>query len=185
MSAAADVLALLDVRPATLGTGQLVCVDGPSGSGKTTLAERLLDLSVLGEAAVVRLDDLYDGWHGLSTVESQLAGLLEPLAAGAPGHYRRYDWHAGRFAGTVTVDPVPLLVLEGVGSGSARFAELVTVLVWVEAPLDVRRRRGLARDGDSFAPHWESWAKAERDHFAAQRTRERADLIVDGTRGLA
>ena len=52
--------------------------------------------------------------------------------------------------------PRPLLVLEGVGSGRPRVADLVTVLVWVEAPHDVRLARGLERDGDDVAPHWDS-----------------------------
>ena len=73
-------------------------------------------------------------------------------------------------------------MLEGVGSGASRFAELVTVLVWVEAPHDLRMQRGLARDGDAFAPHWEQWAVDEAELFARERTRERADLVVDGTR---
>jgi hypothetical protein len=44
-------------------------------------------------------------------------------------------------------------------------------------------RRGLERDGDAFAPHWEAWAAAEAAHFAEHRTRDRADVVVDGTGG--
>ena len=166
---------LLGSRPPTLGAGRLLCVDGPSGSGKTTLAE---SVAALVPARVVHMDDLYEGWDGLPTVDAQLEGLLRPLAAGEPGTYRRWDWVAGGWAETVTVDPVPLLVLEGVGSGSTRVADLVTVLVWVEAAYDVRMRRGLERDGEAFAPYWESWMAQEVDHYAEHRTRERADLVV-------
>ena len=42
--------------------------------------------------------------------------------------------------------------------------------------------RGIARDGDAFAPHWEQWAQDEAALFARERTRERADLVVDATR---
>lgn len=125
------------------------------------------------------MDDLFPGWDGLPQVADQLSGLLRPLAEGRPGSYRRYDWHEARFAETVAVPPAELLVIEGVGSGSRVVADLVTVLVWVEAPYDVRMRRGIERDGDAFAPHWEAWADAERTHFAAERTRERADLVVE------
>jgi hypothetical protein len=76
------------------------------------------------------------------------------------------------------VEPAPLLILEGVGSGSLVVADLVTVLVWVEAARDVRMQRGIERDGEAFAPHWEAWAVAEKEHFARQGTRVRADLIV-------
>ncbi len=176
MTEAADaVLELALDRAPTLGTGRLVCVDGPAGSGKTTLAKAL-------GAPTVHMDDLYEGWSGLDRVDAQLEGLLRPLATGAAGGYRRFDWDAGAFAETVVIAPVPLLVLEGVGSGSSRFEDLQTVLVWVEAPYDVRMARGIARDGDAFAPHWEQWAQDEAALFARERTRERADLVVDASR---
>ena len=65
--------------------------------------------------------------------------------------------------------PVPLLVLEGVGSGSLVVADLVTVLVWIEAPRDVRMARGIERDGEAFAPYWETWA-AERGRRTSRDT---------------
>lgn len=171
---ARTVLDLLHARPATLGDGRLVCLDGPSGSGKTTLATALARLAP--GCRVVHMDDLFEGWAGLPTVDAQLGGLLRPLAEGRPGSYRRYDWEDGRYAETVTVDPAPLLVLEGVGSGSLGIADLATVLVWIDAAYDVRMRRGITRDGEAFAPYWTAWATAEDEHFNRQRTRERADL---------
>jgi uridine kinase len=177
--AAAVALELARSRPPTLGAGRLICVDGPAGSGKTTLAQELADLAPA--ARVVHMDDLYPGWDGLPLVDAQLESLLRPLAAGQDGSYRRYDWHMGRFAETVSMPPVDLLVVEGVGSGSSRIEDLVTVLVWVQAPYDTRMRRGIERDGDAFAPHWEAWARAEDNLFARERTAERADLAVDGT----
>jgi hypothetical protein len=126
------------------------------------------------------MDDLYPGWTGLPEVDAQLDDLLRPLAQGCPGSYRRFDWVAGEFAEEVVVDPAPLLVLEGVGCGASRFASLVTLLVWIDAPHDLRMKRGVARDGDAFAPHWEQWAKDEARVFARERTRDRADVTVDG-----
>ena len=175
--AAETLLDLAGRRPATLGDGRLICVDGPAGSGKTTLAAAILALAP--GARVVHMDDLYDGWDGLPRVAAQLDTLLGPLADGEPGHYRRYDWHAAAYAETVTVPPGDLLVLEGVGSGSARHAGLTTALAWVEAPAGLRLRRGIARDGEGMRAEWERWQVAELEHFARERTRERADLVVD------
>ena len=155
-----------------------MCVDGPAGSGKTTLAAAL---GGLAGAPVVHMDDLYDGWDGLPRLTEQLDTLLLPLAGGSPGSYRRYDWERGAYAETVTVAPVPLLVLEGVGSGSLPHAGRCTVLVWVEAPDDVRLDRGLARDGAALEPQWRRWMGDEAAHLAEHRTRERADVLVDGT----
>ena len=172
------MLELVDQRPPTLGRGRLLCVDGPAGSGKTTLAE---EIRAITGAPVVQMDDLYEGWEGLPQVGRQLAGLLRPLAERLPGSYRRYDWDAGAFAETVTVEPTELLVLEGVGSGCRMHDDLIGVLVWVEAPYDLRMRRGIHRDGEAFAPHWKAWAEAEQVLFARHRTRQRADLVVDGS----
>lgn len=169
-SDASRVLDLTRSRPPTIGTGRLICVDGPAGSGKTTLA------ATLG-APVIHMDELFEGWSGLGTVDAHLDTLLRPHVSGHSGSYRRYDWLAGEYAETVVVPPADLLVLEGVGSGSLTVADLVTVLVWIEAPHDVRMARGIARDGDAFAPHWEMWAAEETEHFVQNRTRERADLL--------
>jgi uridine kinase len=180
VNAPESVLALLADRPATLGEGRLLCIDGPAGSGKTTLATAVAE-GHQDTSRIVHMDDLYPGWSGLPQVDDQLEGLLIPLGEGRPGSYRRYDWVAGEYAETVAVPPVPLLILEGVGSGADRFAALQTVLVWVEAPHDLRMHRGIERDGDAFAPHWEQWAKDEQQLFAREATRDRADLRVDGT----
>jgi uridine kinase len=175
-SEAGRVLSLALARPPTLGSGRLVCVDGPSGSGKTTLALELARLSA--GVRVVHMDALYDGWGGLPRVDVQLATLLTPLAADRPGSYLRYDWHAAAYAETVTVPPVPLLVLEGVGSWFPAFADLVTLLVWVEATPEERLARALERDGAAYEAELRQWAVDEQDHFVQTGARERADLVV-------
>lgn len=171
-----EVLRLLGERPATLGAGRLLCVDGPSGSGKTTLA-RAVSRRVAG-SRVVHLDALYDGWDGLPRLDAALEPLLGPLALGERGRYRRYDWAAGRYAGWVDVPPRELLVLEGVGAWSPAFADLVSVLVWVEAAPGERLARAVARDGAAMAPRLRAWAAAEGRHFARTGARARADLLV-------
>lgn len=179
LEAARLVLDVARARRPTLGETRLVSVDGPAGSGKTTLAGTIAALEP--GARVVHMDDLYDGWTGLDTVARQLSTLVRPLAAGKPGFYRRYDWHRAEFVETVDVEPPPLLVLEGVGSGRAELATFITVLVWVSAPRSLRRERGLTRDGEQMAPQWDGWMRQEDAHFAGQRTAERADVLVDGT----
>ena len=180
MDEAALVLDLVRSRPPTLGRGRLVSIDGPAGAGKTTLAAAVASLAP--GALVIHMDDLYEGWDGLPEVGRQLAGLLRPLAERLPGSYRRYDWDAGAFAETVTVEPTDLMVLEGVGSGCRMHDDLIGVLVWVDAPYELRMRRGIERDGEAFAPHWKAWAEAEGAMFARHCTRQRADLVVDGSR---
>lgn len=127
---------------------------------------------------VVHLDDLLDGWGGLRGVAERLDPLLLPLSRGEVGSYERYDWHAGRFVEHVDVTPGPLLVVEGVGAGSLRHADLCTALVWVEVDDALRLRRGLERDGETARAHLERWHEDERALFVDERTRERADVVV-------
>jgi hypothetical protein len=174
------VLALAMEREPTLGLGRLVCVDGPAGSGKTTLAD---EIGELRRAPVIHMDDLFEGWGGLPGIADQLDSLLLPLAGGRSGSYRRWDWPGNTWAETVLVPPAPLLVLEGVGSGSLAHAGLITVLAWVEVPYDLRMARGLERGGVGVAEHWERWAADEQEHFERERTPERADVRLDGRVG--
>jgi uridine kinase len=171
--------------PPALGGTRLVCVDGPAGSGKTTFAGRFaaaLRAGALGTSvSVVHMDDLYAGWTLTGAVARLSAGVLRPLAGGGAGAYHRYDWAAGRFApDPVPVPATPVLVVEGCGSGARVLAPWTTVLIWVEAPPGVRLARGLARDGAGLEGQWRRWQVTEAAAFAAEGTRARAGLRIDG-----
>lgn len=168
---------------ARLGPVRLVCVDGPAGSGKSTFAAALVAHLTDGGtgAAVLHLDDLYAGWSGLDgdLAPRLSAQVLEPLRRGWSGRYQRYDWLGERFADWVDVPVPPVLVVEGCGAGREDVAVDATLLVWVEAPADLRLDRGLERDGAAMRPQWERWMRDEQSHFARERTAERADIRLD------
>ena len=177
----ADLAARVRALPGRAGA-TVVAVDGPSGSGKTTLAARLAD--ALGSVPVVHLDDLYPGWDGLDAVVPRLVdGVLAPLAAGRDGAYRRWDWAACEDGAAVPVPAVPLLVVEGAGAASRAAAPHLAVVVWLDGPPEWRRRRALARDGATYAPHWQRWAAQEQVHFAREGTRARADVALEAEPG--
>jgi uridine kinase len=164
--------------PARAGSTRVVAVDGPGGSGKSTLAARLARLL---KAPVVHMDDLYPGWDGLAAAGPLLRDwVLEPLARGRPVRYQRYDWSLDAYRDWVDVPAADVLVVEGCASGSRIVAPFLTVMLWVEAPRDVRFARGIERDGEAYRPLWERWALQEDVLFAVERTRERADFRVDG-----
>jgi len=167
--------ALANAAPRAGGT-RVVAVDGRSGAGKTSLAAALRDR--LG-APVVSLDDLYGGWDGLEHgIDLLVSAVLEPFAAGQAARVPRYDWVAGEWAEPAAVEPPPILIVEGVGAGARRAAAFESVLVWLEVPAPVRKKRALDRDGAAFAPHWDRWAAQEDAMLARDRTPERADIIL-------
>ncbi|RBY93384.1 uridine kinase [Blastococcus sp. TF02-8] len=176
----ADLVQRVLAAPPRLGRTRLVCVDGPAGSGKTTLAGRLAD-ALPGEVTVVHMDDLYAGWALTGAVARLSSGVLRPVSEGRPGSFHRYDWSAARFSSGATPVPVPaVLVVEGCASASRAVDPWATLRIWVEAPAALRLARGLARDGADLAPEWHRWQRLEAAHFAADGTRDRADVVVDG-----
>ena len=111
--------------------------------------------------------------------------MLTPLLAGRDARYEVRDWRNDEFgdalAGWKTVAPHPFVVLEGVTCTRREIADRLAVRVWVDAPADVRLRRGIERDGESHRALWERWMPEEAAFFDADGTRGRADFVVQGT----
>ena len=171
-----DIVALIRERQPACGSTTVVAVDGPSGSGKTSLADQLAEVA---GAAVLHLEDLYPGWHGLAATPPMVAhGILDAIAVDQVGSASRWDWVNDRAGPTLIVPPAPLLIVEGVGSGAAVIRPFLSLLIWVEAPVDVRKQRALARDGVVYAPFWDIWAAQEAANFGAEETRHHADVVV-------
>ncbi len=188
----ADLARQILSAPSRLGGVRLVCVDGPTCSGKTTLARRLVQAlgaerqgpDLPSRVEVLHMDDLYEGWDGLPTVADRLDDwILRPLRAGRPGRYRRFDWTRNAYAewhDVLAEGADGVLVVEGVGSASRGVDGSAVLRIWLEAPDETRLARATARDGGAFGPYWDAWAKAESEHFATHRTKERADIVLDG-----
>jgi uridine kinase len=179
MAPIARIAALLRAAPARAARTRVLAIDGRSGSGKTLLAGRLR--TELG-ASLVSMEDLYGGWDGLQNgIDVLVSRVLEPLAAGRAALVPRYDWVRGTWREPAGLAPPELLIVEGVGAGARRAVTYESLLVWLEAPADVRQRRAFARDGEIFIPHWDEWAAQEDAMLARERTPERADLILAST----
>jgi len=177
------VIALALAAGPRCGDTVVVAVDGPSGSGKTTLALGVRDALAErtgGEVGLVHMDEIYPGWDGLAAAPGLLAEqVLAPLSQGEAAAHRLWSWVRDTWVGIRVVPPVPLLVVEGCGSSVGAARPYVAVAVFVEADRDLRRARGLARDGAAYEPHWDRWAAQEAELFAGDRTRRCADLVVD------
>lgn len=159
------------------GHRRVIAVEGRSGAGKTTLGRAVADR--LG-APLIHMDDLYAGWDGLRRgVDVLHEWVLRPLAEGRPAVWRRWDWAAGAYAEEHPVPGGEWLIVEGVGAGGRVLRPYLRGVVWVDSPTAVRKRRALARDGETYAPHWDRWARQEEAFYAADQVRENAALILE------
>lgn len=182
LAAPDDVSKHLAQQAACYGGGvggvRLVCIDGPAGSGKTTLAAKL---GAVLPSQVIHMDDLYEGWTGMEAgIERLHEWILVPLSQGRPGRFQRYDWALGAYAERHSVPSADFLVVEGCGSAALGVEKFAPFKIWVEAPDDARLARGLARDGADMEEHWKRFMASERVHFERNRTRERAQVRIDG-----
>ena len=130
----------------------VVTIDGYSGSGKSTLAAALVRL--VNGWQVLHLDDWYPGWDGLEAGAGIARGIAADLREGRASSYEAWDWDKGATGATIRVPLVPTII-EGCGAIEAE-ADLA---IWIADPgEDERRNRALARDGQTYAPHWQRWA---------------------------
>ena len=151
----------------------IVLIDGGSGSGKTTLAAALAPALA---AQLVRLEDFYPGWEGLESASA--AVCRDVLAPESPG-WRRWDWTTGSAAEWHPLDATLPLVIEGSGCLSRANRRRASFGIWVELDAPTRKRRALARDGESYLPHWDRWAAQERVFAHREHPRQLADLVLD------
>lgn len=144
----------------------VVLIDGRSGAGKSSLARALVSRWPLrGRVQLVALDSVYPGWDGLDDgVELARELILTPHARGIVGVWQRWDWTTGEPAEAHAVDPSLPLIVEGAGLLTPATARLGDVRVWLESPAASRKHRALARDGETYRPHWDRWARQEQHH---------------------
>ena len=113
--------------------------------------------------------------------------VLAPLAGSAPVVLPTWDWtRAAPGPARPRPDLGPprpaVLLVEGAGAG-ARPAHRT----WPPSSgSTLPRPSGRSAHGagrPTYAPHWDRWAQQEQAHFARERTRQRADLVLDTTPG--
>ncbi|WP_329054169.1 uridine kinase [Amycolatopsis sp. NBC_01488] len=165
--------------PARLGAVRLLAVDGPSGAGKSTLAARVVEelrsrgcrTELVSTDAFATWDDPVSWWPRL------VDGVLEPLANGVEGAYRRMDWSGGTpRPGELVRVPVPdVLVLEGVSCGRTSVRTLLSHLCWLSGGTEAERlARATARDGEAARAELGRWQRFERGWFAVDGTPDAA-----------
>ncbi|MHB8384256.1 MAG: uridine kinase family protein [Candidatus Binataceae bacterium] len=166
-----------------------VAIDGCGGAGKSTLARGVSNS--LANVSIVRADDFF---HPLSqhlpgtpppakayelyfSWERMRDEALAPLRQGKSARYQRHDWTTDALGEWVTIEPNPIVIVEGVYSSRPELRDLLDAIIFIDAPREVRRHRMLARDhhdGDWMTP----WMAAEDWYVEHLRPQEAADLIL-------
>ncbi|MFI5607206.1 uridine kinase [Amycolatopsis sp. NPDC051903] len=170
------MISALLAAPPRLGGVRVLAVDGPSGAGKSTFAARVV--AELGARTALVSTDAFATWECPVAWWPQLErGVLEPLAHGRSGEYRKVDWTSGApRPGEVVRLPVPdVLVLEGVSSGRRSIRSRLSHLCWLDGGTEAERlERAVARDGEAAREELRRWQAFERGWFAVDETREAA-----------
>jgi uridine kinase len=155
-----------------------VGVDGFGAAGKSTLARRIA--ARLPGSRIVAVDDFaragVRGWdRALFT-----ASVLEPLRAGRPARYQRWDLVADVGRDWVEVPPGRPIVVEGVSATDDRVPVPWDATLWLEVPAAERSRRIARRDRDpALQERWRTdWWPSEQAYAAAQQPWSRVDAVV-------
>jgi len=174
------------------GRPLVLAVDGRSNNGKTTVAARIGEM--VPGSVVIHTDDIAWEYSRFGWADLLIDGILVPVHQGQAVSYRPPRWDERGREGSIQVPArCPLLIIEGDGAGRREVAHLIDALIWVQADEREAARRGAARaasppaadlanqavDGAPFDE--EGWMAEEMPFNAAQRTWERADVIVCGT----
>ena len=140
--------------------------------------------AALPGAQVVGVDDFARAdrpdWHR----ELFTTTVVEPLLAGRPARYQRWDLLADTGLDWVEVRPGTPVVVEGVSATDVRVPVPWDVVLWLDAPAGVRRARIAARDDPGLLVRWErEWWPCEEAYAADQRPWLRADAVVTALSG--
>ena len=168
----AAVVAALRGRGGTCWIG----VDGKGATGKTMLAARIA--AALPGSVVIHVDDFarpdVRGWERDRFVRQ----VLEPLLAGQPGRYQRWDFFRNVGAEWRTVPTGVPVVVEGVSSTDVRLGIPWDFTIWIEVPYQIRLARARERDGPEMMERWlTDWMPSEDAYEQEQRPQDRVDLV--------
>ena len=168
-----DARPVLDLIAAVHGDSGcvLVGIGGHGAAGKTTLAR------LIPGAQVVSTDEF---WNGESFDIGRLSReVVAPLSRGATARFASYDWSVRKPRGSRTVEPVGVVVIEGVCDLHRTLRDAYAARIWVDAPYDVRLARAVARDGEAARSTWvDVWMPSEDRYVESDDPVGCAHLVI-------
>lgn len=163
--------------PGGMGT-RIVAIDGLGGAGKSSFAEQVS--RALDGAPIVHTDDFASWDDPIDWWPRLIELLLAPISRNEVARFEPSRWGAGTDRELVVVEPTEFVILEGVTASREAFLPYVTYSIWIEAPHELRLRRGLERDGQAALDQWKAWMAEEDRYRSTERPDERADVVVRG-----
>lgn len=174
----------------------LVAIDGLGGAGKSTLAARLQ--AGLQESIIISVDDFYFSMaraDGTSLDPEQdyerhfdwkrlRDHVLAPLCDGLRASYELANWVDNWTAQNLLavrrlVEPVEVVLVDGVYSTRPELRPYFGVTVYVDTPRDLRLARMSERGYEDMS--WmERWMAAEDYYEEHERPREHVDVVLQG-----
>ena len=158
----------------------IVLIDGRAGSGKSTFADKLQQqLFREGESAprVIHMDNIYEGWEGLSLGSDYLVRfILNPLARKETASWQDWSWVRNERSSWREFSGGTPLIVEGCGALSERSKQHAYLSLWLEASEETRRQRWLERE--RHLDKFDFWAAQELDFYAREKSKSLADLVI-------
>lgn len=158
----AEKTIMLEIRKRTVNKNAplLVALDGRSGVGKSTMAARIG--AEIG-AVVIDADKFFSGGN-----DDHWASRTD------------FKTWAGLAKDAVTLQPAEVIILDGAYSSRPELTDIIDLTVLIEVSDDsARRKRLIAREGESYMTNWHShWDAAEDYYFTKIRPFSSFDLRV-------
>ena len=123
-------------------------IDGRSGAGKTSLAKTLHEQAP--QAQLLAVEAWCPGWKGLAVAAQKCADLVNRRTS----RIHLWDWRQNDWGPWLEPDPAKDWIVEGCGALTRDSAAAAgAVGIWLELETGKRKKRALARDGQTYAPY--------------------------------
>ena len=179
------LLAAIDRKMAMGRT--IVAIEGGSASGKTTLASLL---SSLYDCTVFHMDDFFlrpeqrtparfAEIGGNVDRERFLSEVLWPLSEGKEVVYRPFDCGKQALASPITVNPKPLVIVEGAYSMHPDLSSYYDLSAFLDIDPSYQKKRIERRNSPALAVRFfQEWIPMERRYFEGTDIKGRVDLVL-------
>ena len=161
----------------------IVTIDGVAGAGKTMLASAMNEkYKDHFSVQVIHMDDLYEGWDDpfRATLSTKLTEIAQAHMRVTAYEITIHDWHDCISVTPLIIEPVDMLIIEGVGSGQRSIREFVSTKIWIDFDPILGLKRVLVRDGANIEKEMMAFLEDQKVHFIKEGTREAADFLLFG-----